>query len=215
MEEVIFSEEETETLKELTSLYRRVKELMIYAEEMDPEKRTFLPPVNELRNAFDHLMRVYAFKFGLISANSEYVSINLQKTFGHVYRAGYDLLDWTSIQLRNKILNGVDEFSSETLATVFPKYYQEIRPDLEIASSEISKIRAEKDIGDPDEDDFIKYIKIIERLKNHLEEIDKIKVSLIEYENEKKKRARNSRLWQVFFIIIGTIIGGAIVAILM
>lgn len=41
-------------LKELTELYIIVKEIIIYREEIDPEKRTDIPVLNELRNAFDH-----------------------------------------------------------------------------------------------------------------------------------------------------------------
>jgi len=215
LEDIRFSEGETASLKEVISLYITVKDLMIYAEEMDSAKRTFLQPTFELKNAFDHLMRVYAVKFGFKSADAEYVDVNLHKTFGHVYRAGYDSLDWISIQFRKKLLDEISEFSSETLIKIFPKYYQEIKPDFEIASSEISKIRSRKDIGDPDADDLIKYAEIIRRLKNHLEEIDKIKVSLIEYETKHRKGERYMYVREAILIIIATIMGAIVGAFLM
>ena len=214
MDGIQFSEGEAKALKEVTSLYHMVKDFVIYAEEMDSGKRTLLQPTFELKNAFDHLMRVYAYKFGLKSADIEYVDTNLHKTFGHVYRAGYDSLDWISIQFRKKLSEETSEFSSETLAKIFPKYYQEIKPDFEIASSKISEIRARKDIGDPNTDDLIKYAEIIKRLKNHLEEINKIKVSLIEYENEQKKRESDSHVREAILIIGAAIIGAIVGAIL-
>lgn len=215
MDGIQFSEGEAEALKDVTLLYQMVKDFVIYAEEMDSRKRALLQPTFELKNAFDHLMRVYAYKFGLKSDDIKYVDTNLQKTFGHVYRAGYDSLDWISIQFRKKLLEETSEFSSETLTKIFPKYYQEIKPDFEIASSEISEIRARKDIGDPNTDDLIKYANIIRRLKTHLEEIDKIKVSLVEYENEHRKREKHSYIREAILIIGATIIGAIVGAILL
>ena len=222
MENIQFNEEETKSLKELTLLYHKVKELIIYAEERDPNKKTFLQPTLELKYAFDHLMRVCAYKFGFKSADAEYVDINLHKIFGHIYRAGYDSLDYLSIQFRRELLNEASDFSSETLVKIFPKYYQEIKPDFETADYEISEIRARKDIGDPNADDLIEYIEIVKRLETHLREFDKIKVSLIEYENEQKKREseqrkqeKDSHVREAILIIVAAIIGAIASAILM
>lgn len=180
-----------------------------------PIKKTFLQPTLELKYAFDHLMRVYAYKFGFKSADAEYVDINLHKIFGHVYRAGYDSLDYLSIQFRKELLNEAGDFSPETLVKIFPKYYREIKPDFEIADHEISKIRARKDIGDPNADGLIEYVEIVKRLENHLREFDKIKVSLIEYENKQKKREKDSHVRESILLIVAAIIGAIATAILM
>lgn len=215
LENIQFSDEELKSLKESTLLYHKVKELIIYAEERDPNKKTFLQPTLELKYAFDHLMRVYAYKFGFKSADAEYVDINLHKIFGHVYRAGYDSLDYLSIQFRKELLNEAGDFSPETLVKIFPKYYREIKPDFEIADHEISKIRARKDIGDPNADGLIEYVEIVKRLENHLREFDKIKVSLIEYENKQKKREKDSHVRESILLIVAAIIGAIATAILM
>lgn len=214
-ENIQFSDEELKSLKESTLLYHKVKELIIYAEERDPNKKTFLQPTLELKYAFDHLMRVYAYKFGFKSADAEYVDINLHKIFGHVYRAGYDSLDYLSIQFRKELLNEAGDFSPETLVKIFPKYYREIKPDFEIADHEISKIRARKDIGDPNADGLIEYVEIVKRLENHLREFDKIKVSLIEYENKQKKREKDSHVRESILLIVAAIMGAIATAILM
>lgn len=209
-----FSEEETKKLKEITALYQISKGLMLYSEEVDEEKRSYLQPINEFRNAFDHLMRVFAFKFGLKEADEKYAVINLDKAFGHVYRAGYDLLDFISIALRKKIQNELESISSEALSTIFPEYYREIKPYIEDKSSEIAKLRAGKDVGDANVKDFEKYIEIVENFKSYFDKILKIKPSLIEYDQKTEKEKKKERVWQ---ILIGVIIAimGAIVGVIL
>jgi len=118
-----FGEVEMEKLKEVTILYLKVRELMFYADEVHPEKKTFIPPINEIRNAFDHLMRVFAVKFELKTTDKEdYITDNLDMALSHVYRAAFDLLDYISIYLREKILDEINEISPEALTIVFPEY---------------------------------------------------------------------------------------------
>lgn len=84
-------------LRELTELYLVVKEIIIYFEEVNPEQKSDIQPINELRNAFDHLMRCFSKWLGIDKnqehKSSAYISTHLSKSFGHVYRAGYDTVD--------------------------------------------------------------------------------------------------------------------------
>jgi len=204
-----------ERIKEITKLYLEVRKLMLYADEIHPEKKTFIPPINEIRNAFDHLMRVFAVKLELKTASEEdYINNNLDRVFGHVYRAAFDLLDYISICLRDKFLDEIDGISTEALNAVFPEYYQKIRPDIEKASTDISDIRSKKDIGDPKIGDVIKYAEIIERLKSHLNKILEIKPSLIEYEDRKKKEVRKSKFFEILIYIAIAIVSGVMGAVL-
>ena len=210
-----FGEVEMEKLKEVTILYLKVRELMFYADEVHPEKKTFIPPINEIRNAFDHLMRVFAVKFELKTTDKEdYITDNLDMALSHVYRAAFDLLDYISICLRDKFLDEIDGISTEALNEVFPEYYQKIRPDIEKASTDISDIRSKKDIGDPKIGDVIKYAEIIERLKSHLNKILEIKPSLIEYEDRKKKEVRKSKFFEILIYIAIAIVSGVMGAVL-
>ena len=59
----VFDNDVQDRVKELTELYIIVKEIVLYSEEIDPENRADISVINELRNAFDHLMRVYAAYF--------------------------------------------------------------------------------------------------------------------------------------------------------
>jgi len=98
-------------------------------------------------------------------------------------------------------------FSGETLQEIFPKYYKEIKPYFVVeAPKEISELRIEKDIGKRNENDLNKYTEIVERFKTYYDEIVKIKPSLIEYEDEKRK----NRLLQIPIPLITAVIGAVI-----
>ncbi|MGB2728173.1 MAG: hypothetical protein WBD09_06820 [Halobacteriota archaeon] len=208
-----FSDAEIKKLEEITTLYATVKKWMLYAEEIHPEKKTFIQPINEIKNAFDHLMRIFASKLELKSADDSYITINLDKAFAHIYRAAYDLLDYISIYLRKKISDEINGISPEALTTIFPEYYKEIKPYVESKSSEISNLRANKDIGDPNTDDLQKYVEIIETIKSLLDKILEIKPSLIDYEVKKKKEVRKSKFLEILIYIAIAIVSGVIGAI--
>lgn len=189
---------------------------MIYAEEVGGE--SFSPATEEFRHAFDHLMRVFAFKLGFKQADAKYAIENLMPAYRHLYRAAYNLLDYLSIFFRDKVQDEMKSFSGETLQEIFPDYYKEIKPYFVVeAPTEISKLRIEKDIGKRNENDLNKYTEIVERFKSYYGEIIKIKPSLIEYEDEKRKKLvkdedekRKNRLLQIIIPSITAIIGAVI-----
>ena len=120
-----FSTQELEKLKEITLFYIRVKALLLMAEEVDKDRKTNPQILLELRNAFDHLMRVFIGKFELKEKNDpEYPDKVMEKFFGHLYRAGYDILDWLSINLRDQIAHHMNHYSHEAINAVFPEYYR-------------------------------------------------------------------------------------------
>jgi hypothetical protein len=99
------STEEEETLKrgfaELVILYRRTKRFIFASEKISGDNRLSAPAINELRNAFEHTMRVSAVMYASIETGPtesgltpcQYCERNLDKAMGHVYRAAYDALD--------------------------------------------------------------------------------------------------------------------------
>ena len=200
-----FDEKEGKLFEEIIGLYSISKDIMIYAEEVGGE--SFSPATEEFRHAFDHLMRVFAFKLGFKQADAKYAIENLMPAYRHLYRAAYNLLDYLSIYFRDNVQDEMKSFSGETLQEIFPEYYKEIKPYFVVeAPTEISKLRIEKDIGKRNKNDLNKYTEIVERFKSYYGEIIKIKPSLIEYEGEKRKK----RLWQILFPIITAIIGAVI-----
>ena len=203
-----------EQLRELTELYQVVKEIIIYCEEVDGNM-IGMPILNELRNSFDHLMRVNALHFGLKSTEEEdYKTDNMKKAYGHLYRAGYDALDWVCLTLRGRIVGEVQDFSLETINAVFPEYYKDIRPELVDIETKIGKIRQEKDVGEKNLSNFASYVNIMKTLKGHYKLALKKKPGMIEYEQKKEKEKKKDRRREITTeIIIGIIlalIAGAI-----
>jgi len=204
--EIKFDEGEMKAFEEVIELYHLSKKLMIYSEEIGG--RRFTPAIEEFRHAFDHLMRVFAFKLGFKPTNANYALENLGRALGHLYRATCDLLDWLSILFKEKVLDELKSFSARTVQEIFPKYYQEIRPYIEIeAPLEISKLRDKRDIAKPSKSNLNEFVEIFGRLKSYYEEILEIKPSLVEYENKIRNEKRKSRLWQILIPIIATVIG--------
>ena len=211
-----FDEKEGKLFEEIIGIYSISKDIMIYAEEVGGE--SFSPATEEFRHAFDHLMRVFAFKVGIKQADTKYAIENLMPAYRHLYRAAYNLLDYLSIYFRDKIQDEMKSFSGETLQEIFPEYYKEIKPYFVVeAPTEISKLRIEKDIGKRNENDLNEYTEIVERFKSYYGEIIKIKPSLVEYEDEKRNKLvkhedekRKNRLLQIIIPSITAIVGAVI-----
>ena len=211
-----FDEKEGKLFEEIIGIYSISKDIMIYAEEVGGE--SFSPATEEFRHAFDHLMRVFAFKLGFKQADAKYAIENLMPAYRHLYRAAYNLLDYLSIFFRDKVQDEMKSFSGETLQEIFPEYYKEIKPYFVVeAPTEISKLRIEKDIGKRNENDLNEYTEIVERFKSYYGEIIKIKPSLVEYEDEKRNKLvkhedekRKNRLLQIIIPSITAIVGAVI-----
>ena len=82
----MFDSNETAVLRDITIFYLEVKKLIMYAEESDDNRETITQIVTELRHSFDHIMRVFAFKLGVVNAEElgikaddgrNYVNVNL------------------------------------------------------------------------------------------------------------------------------------------
>ena len=225
-----FDEKEGKLFEEIIELYRISKDLMSYVEEVSGE--SFSPATGGLRHAFNHLMRVFAFKLGVKQVDANYVIENLKSTYRHLHIAAYNLLDYLSIYFRDTVQDEMKSFSAESLQVVFPEYYKEIKPYFEVeAPIELFKLRIEKDIVKRDENDLNRYIDIVERFKLYYGDIErfksdyrkitKIKPSLIEYEDEKRKKVakdedekRKNRLLQILIPVITAIVGAVIGAVI-
>ena len=117
--------------RELTELYLVVKETILYFEEINQEQKADIQVINELRNAFDHLMRVSAtiFEVKALSNNpNEYILKNLDKAYGHVYRAGYDTIDFLCLTIKKEISDSLCEFDPFVIKEALPDYYPIIKP---------------------------------------------------------------------------------------
>lgn len=138
------------------------------------------------------------------------ISKNIEKAYGHVYRAGYDRLDWTALSLRESISKEMGPFSLETINHVFPEYFETLRPEIEEISEEIGKKRGEKDVADDNPDNLIDYINLMRRLHEYYKEVIKKTNILIEYEGKLKKEKGSERITKIFVALIIAIVSGLI-----
>ena len=108
----------------------------------------------------------------------------------------------------------MDGFSPETYTAVFPEYYSEIRPEIEKIDDDIAKIRKEKDVGDPNFENFQRYANHMRTLKGCYEEVLKRKGPLVEYEQKLKnkeaesesKSEKKSKINTIVQIIVGILL---------
>jgi len=213
------SARDLEVLRKTTEGYGILKDLALYAEELNSE--SFLPPINEIRDAFDHLMRMYSVLFGLRDGDSEYIKENLDAVFRHVYRASFDYLDYIRIYQKDYMHRRLEGISQQTIVNLFPEYYREILPEIESCLEDIPLYKASKDIGKPDMETVERYHAKVLKMRDYCAQINKMAPALIEAESKlrgeaeqrerKESGIRRAETWKyLLFTIIGAIVGGII-----
>lgn len=204
-----FDDAEADAIKKIAKLYNYNKNLMLYAEELTDE--TFLPPINEIRDANDHIMRVFAIVFGFGEPDGENghenIKSNLNAAFSHVYRATYEHLDYIKIYQHDAIQTNLTNIHPETLATVFPDYYKEIKPRLVNAIEIIPDYRNGKNIADPKLEQVEAYMSIIETTKADYKKIIGMLPALNEYQAKKTKDKWTERLMYFILGVLLTFLG--------
>jgi hypothetical protein len=212
-----FSDDELQRLKEITELYSYTKDLILYSEELN-NLSTFMPPINEIKDAFDHFMRITSVKFGMHEGDDEYARNNLEKVFSHLYRATFELFDYIRIYQKESIDKKLNGISNDALIHVFPEYYQKIKPAMEELITKIPGYKKDKDIGDPDIGVVKLYYHSIQEMREYIRKIDSMLPVLIEYDakrnaeqaaSEQKARNEKQKDWivQLLIAIAGIIIG--------
>lgn len=147
--------------KAIIHIHNESKALFILCEEIEPhEFRSFLQPFNELRHAYEHVVRSKANEFGMGKklSGSEYQYNSLNKALGHEYRGFFDCADWLAVILREAIIETLKPFPLSCIQAALPEYYSNYRIRIDKISKEIATIRGDKDIegtnktADGDED---------------------------------------------------------------
>ena len=213
-----FSKEEIAQLEVLASLYMQAKSLILYSEEVDPDYRSNLQTIKELRDAFDHLMRIIVERFSDDksalgdTSGTEYFQKNIQKSIGHVYRAAFDALDGAVMSLREKIISGLDEFPLEAVKDILPEYW-DIRVKLEELNETIGDHRARKDIGGNIGETLDRFVKDVDILKSFHKKLLSAGPALEEYKERKNQEGKKEKRSQVQISVTSAIIGGIICAV--
>jgi hypothetical protein len=180
-----------EIWQQIIKIHNSTKSLYIFAEEYDPEFSTFIQPNNEIKHAFDHVIRAKSAELGLSDGDVEYSHKNYDKALGHAYRAFFDTADWLSVSLRERVIKQLGPYSNECITKSIPDYYSRHKPKIERVTREIAEIREGKDIGSRETllERVEKYDFLIQELLGAEKEISNATPSLIEY--RRKERASN------------------------
>jgi len=163
-----FNKDENDQLLYLVRLYSRAKACIIYSEEIDPDSKVNLQIMKELRDAFDHLMRILVDKIdnsgALLKKNHNYYLQNLSKSIGHVYRSAFDALDGAVISVKVDIVNMLKPYSIDAITEVIKNYWS-LKAELIEIANRVTEHRERKDVGIEDSKIFDNYINDISSLK--------------------------------------------------
>jgi hypothetical protein len=185
------------------------KTLFIWCEENGVQLRSFLQPNNELKNAWEHAVRAKGNELGLTGPmDADYIALNLEKVLSHEYRAFFDICDWLSVNLRQRLIATLKPYDNETINAVIPNYYTEIRPQIEKFCKDIADLRASKDITS--KEDIIPHVEqyriIIESLIGDLTNLSSKVAGLEEYKSRKHIDDRKLGRRELALVVIGAVL---------
>lgn len=140
----------------LCQIHILTKKYYILSEEINLHMATLVQPIKEQRDALEHIIRVYSAltleddsiveKFSNVSID-EYVRSNMEKAIGHEYRAFFDVIDYITISIRERIYNEINMYTLKQIVDVFPNY-ENFKKRLNELPEEIASMRIKKDVGE-------------------------------------------------------------------
>jgi len=205
-------------LNRLFPLYEKVKFSILLVENFDEKREMYVAPINQLRNALDHI-----FKAVSTAQQTEICDYELKEAEEFMLKAGYDALELMAGSLGTSIINKLQSYDIETLTKIFPKYFIVVKPKITEIQRNIAERRMERKT-DLDKS-FSAYFDEITELLQMNNSVDRIIPSLQEYSNKKakeqlsqqnveQKKSKKELFWKY---CIGPIIGfvsAAIIAVL-
>lgn len=165
----------------ICEIYFLTKHYLLISEELSDDFDTFLQPLKEHRDAFDHITRVYGYSMTGVGNDKsfdvkKYQEENMKKAVGHVYRAFFDTADWLSYVCRKKIREILSNVSKDVINEKYPDY-PSAKQKLNQFPNQIAENREKKDLSD-DESVLIKEVDKYATILNEILDIYR-KVSLI------------------------------------
>ena len=161
------SDELKELWKKIYLIHQKTKNYLLTAEEVSEDGVALIQPLKEHRDAYDHVIRIFASTGRNVPADYDYYSYvkgNLEKAYGHEYRAFFDTADWLSFSLRKNLRQRIQRIPFEKREALVPDYTGTVAL-LNQYPFEVSKARNEKDIVNKGTDDTIeRYEKILQQL---------------------------------------------------
>jgi len=213
-----------ELWRAIVEVHNEAKGLFLLAEELEQEDfRDFIQPFNELRHAYEHVIRAKANELGMdgSSPDPDYQRRSLNKTLGHEYRAFFDCADWLSVILRERIQEILLPYSADCITTALPDYYAKFQPRILVITKAIAKVRGDKDISKGRADlggevrestTLLHEVREYKKTLNELQEIHEQIVASIPALQECRARLRREFQKKWGWQVIAGVIGGLVVA---
>jgi hypothetical protein len=200
------SAEDIDALGRLSERYAQIKLFIAYAEEIQLDHKADILVYKELRDGFDHLMRVLfsrlSLKATVLESPDEYRNINIEKSIGHVYRAAFDALDATILSFKEHINSNLQGYSREAVVAVIPDYYK-LKIKLNKLTNRAAERRGKKDIGVITDIAFEEYVDDVTELKTLHTNIINAGPDLDEYKKGLFWEKWKGRIWSVSLVFIG------------
>ena len=158
--------------------------------KLDPELKSSVAIIKELRDAFDHVMRYVGDYFAESPQGLDYQEKQLDKVTGHVFRASYDALDTLSIALKLRLSKALKGKSHDAITTVFPAYYSEHIAKLAQIDERIIESRRRKDVGGHSPDHLEDYLKFLSNLQAICTEAESRVAEMVRYDLDQSKKSK-------------------------
>ena len=139
-------------LDTLSDIHVKTKHYLLIAEELSLEGVAFLQPLKEHRDAYDHLMRIFALhRREELPKNFKidfYITDNLKKAYGHAYRAFFDTADWLTFICRRYIRSSLSNLKIRKKYEDAGHSFSEAKKLINEVPWQIAQYRENKDISD-------------------------------------------------------------------
>jgi hypothetical protein len=190
------------TIKGFSDLYFKVRYYIILAEKIDKEGKIYIGPLNELRNALDHIFK------SVVATDSEHFDYEMKEVKEHMVRAGWDVYEVMALNIGDDVVDKIKKYDTDTLTKAFPDYYPKIKPEINAIKKELAKIKQNRQSNNFDDFGvFDKYFDQIEKYLKINEEVDNVIPSLEEYKRKKTFEKWKDRIAGFFIaVIIGIIL---------
>lgn len=159
-------------LTELSEIYKSVKHIFLLVEYYNGKKGIVVSSINELRSAFDHVMRA------MTKENSVGLEDEIDSARKHLFRAAYDACEVIILDRLDYIESLKRMVSFKSISEIYPEYVTEVLPFAAQLKKEIVDVRQVDDLEErvkEYEDKITRIIDYSEKLELYMPAADKLK----------------------------------------
>ena len=162
----------------ICQIYFLAKHYLLLGEELSDGFDTFIQPLKEERDAFDHIARVYGHKYLTrpVKDVDQYCESNMRKAVQHTYRAFFDTADFFSYVCQKRIRELLSKRTYEEIKKMYPAY-DRAKERLEVIPQDIARIRENKDESEGDNElvqEVLQYKDILDELHNIYVDVNRL-----------------------------------------